>query len=667
MQWVKRVSVYIISLLFLISCSVPLKVKDRKSIWTDIKLTESEAMKKGAPYGATQLSDLTLYTLKFSDNGRVFNTIQHEKYLLYVNDKAEKATSFSWTLNNRQKVNMIQAATIKPDGTVIPVPPEMIKRTTATNDDGDELTKIEFIYPAVEPGAILFTKYEFEPNYIFDPIWDVYSSYPIIQSRFALFMPQVLLDNGYNFNTYTQGVTLAKPYIQDFNTPNLTIAQRGKMISYQLLNIDPDLNEDYALPSGHREKRIEFLISYKKKKDWKSLFFLNQSGQSSIDYKSIFEAGSNVSKLIQTAGFKTLATAEDKIDSVYNYIQANVKQNDDYLFKSGTEPKAAEDVAADLSQKHRLRDVNALAVSIFRELGFKAYLTYNKTFNRGFLYEPKVDLSEFNSALVWVRTPDNRSYWLDFEVAYTYSNDIHYLDQGTKALVVRDDLKSIEFKVIPTTTHRANRAQIQIDASIDDELNLVGTFKETLVGSSSFYLRRQLDGAKDKNKQNEILNNRVTASIPGVEVANVKITQNNQKGLVLVADIKKANFVKKTGRYFIMSPSLFPLNKRFTELSNSERKNSVYFIYPRTHLNRVNIKYPESMEIAFQPYRKVARSKDVTIDTRMFLDEESRTVSINSTTEIKRYSIDPRESEQYKKVIDAYSAFTQQKIRFSKK
>jgi hypothetical protein len=659
-------TMYVLSLLSLtlLSCGGA-ALMSKADIYYNLGKSEADVAKANEKYGAVILYDKTHNKMNLED--ALFHTIKHTRYVLYLNEKAEAMTNYSSSFARSPK--SVNVSTIKADGTVVQLEDEKIKRTEIEASNGGVAFQLEFSFPAVEKGAILVYEIEYltRENRIYNFSWNVQQNYPILKSRYELFVPDYFSEMKYSYNLYAQGVEQPAPVVVPYRTDNLGKYGKGQLFNYEITDIPAYESETFTLPVNYRKKFIEFYTTGEKQETWEQL--LLGSNDYTIDYNSIFKLEDNVlelrNKIMQ-------GRKEAKLDSVikwtYNYLRDNYTTNDKHVFSNGNRrPLRASETAQREKETYNLKDINALAVSILRSEGIEAYLAYHKPLDKGYFLTTKVEVFDLAGALVYVKNPHNRKqYWLDLEVDYLDYNDIHYYDQDVMSIVVNDLKNRLDFVKTKAEGFVENKNQVSVDAKITEDNDLEGTFEIKLKNSSSTYERMKIHTSS--NADLDVYVKYLAESIlDDAEISNINLVENKNRSITYKMDFIRKDFLKKIGRSYLMSPSVFNSKGVIKELTNKNRKNPLFNRIPQTYLERVKITYPESLKPFFKNFRRESDSHLMSFNATLFHNEVNRVITINNLARVKKRLYSLADIKGLSGVAGLYNEFADFKIRFEKK
>lgn len=681
----RRLSVTLLIISALVGCDKSLNLRSKTELLTDLRLTESQAMEKGKKYGAAILSDDVLYTVQFLSG----SYHRREVYMLYIDSKADNFTNFSFTIYpDYMSLKTLDAATILPNGETIIVQPDAVKQTRLETEDGPDQELIEFSYPGVEPGSILYLKYAYSIGRELFPSWELSREYPMLSSKFSFFIPDYLTNAGFNVNSYAQGIILPNPAITSVRP---AYSPAGSVVSYELRDLYPEPTETHSPPDDLIRKKVDFFYTYKGRTTWKDLIY-SQGKEKTVNYDSLFHAGPNVNALIDSAGLRGISPAEAQIDSCYRFIQRlypPLKRPSNF---AGPIPPAAEYAASDslkirslmrrmtkLLRKTKsdttllspekyglypLKILNVLTVSMLRELGHEAHLTYSKSLAKGLFYKPRVDFGEFTSSLIRVRTPQGRVYWLDHDLPYGSPRDIHFMDQGTQALIIQDKRKSLSFSKIPLNNHLKNRIQLQVEMNVQDDQSVSGTISAHLTNTTALDLQGRFYTMPDSLEKMDVIRSMLMIDA-SVKTDSLTIHEETPNEYIVRMRFTAPEALRKTGRYRVLSPSIQVPDERLSELTRKDRIQDVFFQYPHTFIHRISIRYPDNWTASPATNRDYAASSDIQIVGNVNHDTVAREVSIQSTLILKNRSIAPKGDKKLLDVISASTKYNQYKVRFT--
>jgi hypothetical protein len=598
----RKATLTLLLLILISSCGGP-SMLTKKDIQEKYGYDFELNAKKYAEYGAVVIADNHHADIKLTtvlNHYEVLNKRIFERYIHYINSKAEKHTNYQTSIYlNYWKLNKIVVKTISPDGTVTELPEEKIKINTIIDENGNKVEEIEFSFPNVQENSVLYYYYELiSGNHLLDFTYAVQQDLPIIASKFELTIPVLLYEWDQEYLAYYQNIEKIQPEVEKQVSGKQKIEQNFKL-TYHLYNIDAFKKEKYTKPKSHQIQYIEFFSKDKRNKGWDNeIFGINAQ---KIFYKNELETGSNIDKFIKDKIGETSSLNEQVIDKVYQALQDNFEiLPQRWYYRGKKEPRPVEDLIdefySDNKYKINVFDLNALAVSIFRKLGFKTKFALVKNLYSGPFFDHKIDRWELNHMLTLIEIY-GKKFWLDFNEEYYGYLDVSVAFQGVNALILDDVNRKTSFLPVDVYDRSLNLKSVTINAALNEDLELNGEINLELKGNLSFYFRNKFNTASQKEKDDYMktyLYDLIgTSEIDGYEV---KPFDKIKKSQSIVIKFFKENLIQKIGNDYYLQP--FIISESFFEgVDLDSREANIFFTYPWYDITKISIKYPKKFKV----------------------------------------------------------------------
>jgi hypothetical protein len=373
-----------------------------------------------------------------------------------------------------EKVTILRARTIKPDGTVVNADLSQVRDQTINEGEAmytDARLK-NFSMPAVDDGCIIDYEYvtdEKEPmipghfwtNWYFQGGFD-----PVKLSRLTITAPK-----GMKLNTQLRNSAI-KPTIKE--QPD------GKTVRY--VWEDKDVEPLQLEPMMPEADRILPMLQVSTLPSWQTIaaWF---DGLSKTQQKVTPEIKALVAEI--TAG-KT--TPEEKARAIFYYVEDKTRYVSISFGKSAFQPHASAEVCA--NQYGDCKDMTNLLITMLREGGIKAYpalLTAGSKANKSELLP---NLRTFDHVICLAEI-NGKQYWLDATAQIIPWGDIPSADRGAQTLVVRDGGKG-EWVTVPDGKPEDNRTTQTVKLALKPDGSATGTVTITGTGDTDLSMRAAL-------------------------------------------------------------------------------------------------------------------------------------------------------------------------------
>ncbi|MEO0294198.1 MAG: DUF3857 domain-containing transglutaminase family protein [candidate division WOR-3 bacterium] len=544
---------------------------------------------------------------------------------LILKDSKRSWASFQHSFDpQREKVKIDLARVIKPDGRVISLDMNKIK---ITKPKAEEIyfTKrriISFQFPNVEVGDIIEYKYTeeiFNPwdKKIFTMGWFFGGEDPVIESSIRIIVP---------IKTFI----VFKIKNDDSIFIDSLYRDSTKEYYFEKRNTLPPVEEP-LMPSI--EEIIPFL-QLSNQKDWNYIFNWYSDFQ-----KKRMVVTEKVQKLADSLT-KDLKTNEEKIASLYHWIQRNIR----YISIKGAIASGVSGHTAEQTLENGYGDCTDKAIlfsTLLKAIGIEAYPVYLHT-------HPSPELAKEvpsfwgDHAIVEIFPENGDPYFLDPVSEYSRYPSFPSMDHGVDAICAQKS--RIDFIEIPEPERNLREYSYDIEIKLDS-FSIV-KFHSKYNGSYEAGVRaywESLDSTQKKNQFEKMIK-RIS---PYAQLLEYELLNLNDisKPLEMTIRYQIPNFLKKQGElYFLKLPEL---KERYTkdELSLSTRNYDLIYETSEEITHSFKIYLPSQVEILSLP-EKISLSNSkveysafylVKEDTLIFKDVWKRRDKKIKVSEYKEY------------------------------
>jgi len=410
--------------------------KDKDPDWPEI--TQAERDFKTVPgdpeAGAVLLRNTRDGKIVMRGRG-LANVLDYHWRLKALTDKGKDFASVEIPANKWSKVEGIRARTVKPDGTVVPVPSDQIFEKVVTKARGVRSTQFVFNFPGVEPGAILEYQYERQSD--------------------ALIFVEPFLFSGPAFTVLAR-VTQAAPVEAHYQTlckecPNPDPPRsdwkegkmRGKLTTWEMKDVPARRDEMLMPPERDVLPRLEMTLTAWEGVQWDEL---GRTGYLFTDWNSVarfFNFRYRKAYMLDetqmrqaVAGWTAgLTDVDAKIAAVFRHVQSDFRYVDSDLMVGWT--RSVSDML-----KSRTADNEEKAVlleSALRALGLNPMIGLAAGLESGAVYANYFSFLQFTHGVVVLPGKDGKPRWMDPTATWTPYGALPWRDSGAPVLVLRDD------------------------------------------------------------------------------------------------------------------------------------------------------------------------------------------------------------------------------------
>jgi hypothetical protein len=482
-----------------------------------------------------------------------------------------------------EKVELLHARTIKPDGSIIAAGKKDIRDVSRYLNFPLYSNARAYIIsmPQVAEGVVLDYKFRIYKNRLINKKdlvlnYPVQAKEPVLSADFKLILPAhrpahiKILNNAYN----------------DFGArfkPRLDSANKRLIYRWIFRDI-PQIVPEPKMPA---EVRINptFLVStfdtWQQVYDWWWPLARDK-----------IKTSAAISKKVQEL-LAVNHTQEDKIRAIYNFCAKEVRYVAVEYGQAGYEPHSAQEIF--LNRYGDCKDQAILLVTMLREAGFKAYPVLVGTRDYFNLQEdfPAV---LFNHCIVALQWQKNLTF-LD-PTAYTCSfGDLPVDDQDRKVLVFKED--AYQIAATPSFSCRHNRLITDVKISINSDETITGK-----VSVSTFGYYDQFQRAWLTLSQPELIKQALQKRIQEISIGGQLIDyqihnlKDLNQPLILEYTFKGPQYWTTAGDLRIL-PQLANLDTSF--LIKEKRRYPIEFISANIRQRNLEIVLPQNFRMKYLP------------------------------------------------------------------
>jgi hypothetical protein len=363
------------------------------------------------------------------------NVLNYHWRLKVLTDRGKRYGEVHIPAQKYSRVSNIQARTIKPDGSILPVAPDQIFEKVARQIGTYKWTEWVFNFPAAEPGAILEYRYDRHDNFLLfiDPFYFEGTEFTV-HSKFTQGLPG---DMSYSIVRLNTGDV--QPTITDWREGKI----RGKLFTMELNNLQGFKDEVLMPPRRDVSPRLEMVLKGWAGYAWKAL---DRQDRVFIDWPSIakwarfyyFEAmqkGQGELKPLVESWLQGVTDPQEKIRTIVRHVQ-----QDFAYIPWDTVTGSSRPLETLLKEKNADNEEKAvLLLAALKSIGVEASIALVAGKNVGTLSPNYFSLSQFSHAAVAVPRPDGSTLWIDPTVAYAPFGFTPWKDSEAGAFLLKTD------------------------------------------------------------------------------------------------------------------------------------------------------------------------------------------------------------------------------------
>lgn len=563
-----------------------------------------------------------------ADGGAPRTVLKHYVRIKIFNERGRESQSkidiLAPKFGGREiKISDIAGRTIKPDGTVVELKKEDIFERTVVKLGGVKVKAKSFAMPGVEPGSIIEYRWR-------EVRGDQLSFYDRFEFSRDIPVRQV--------KYYVKPISVPGfPYsmrAQTFNGENSAFQkEKDGYYSTTVSNV-PAFREEPHMPPQYAV-RPWMLVYYSLDRKLDPARFWAEYGKEVYQSaKSEMKAGDEVKrKAAELAG--DAATPDEKIRRLFDFCRTQIKNVRDDA--SGLTPEERARAKENKSPADTLkrgvgtgRDIDMLFAALAVAAGFDARVV-NLADRGDTFFSPSFPDSYFISTYdIAVKVGDEWRFYDPASVYVPYGM-LRWQEEGQQALL--SDPKEPAFIMTPLSGP---------EKSVEKRL---GTFKLSADGTLEGDVRIEYTGhlAADYKEYNdddspaereETLRERLRARMGGVELTDIKVDNVSDpvEPFVYSFHVRVPGYAQRTGKRLFLQPAFFQkgLGPLFP---TAARRHDVYFHYPWSEEDRVQIELPEGYALdsaeapaaisggevtKYEPYAGVTKDGRTLVYTRKF-------------------------------------------------
>ncbi len=485
------------------------------------------------------------------------------------------------------KIKDIAARTIKPDGSIVELKKEDVFERDIVKASGLKLKAKSFAMPGVEPGSIIEYRWREVREH----------------------------ESAHNTRLYFQRdipVQTVKYFIKPY-----PVAEGGMRAQVFHGNLPPFIKEKNGfysatmtnMPAFHEEPRMPpdlqvitwVLIYYTSSTDdkiepqkyWKDL------GKGTYDlFKSHMKPNDEVKKTALGV-IGDAATPEEKIERLFNFVRSKIKN-----VSSDVSGLSADEIAklkANKSPGDTLKrgvgdgeDVDLLFAALATAAGFDARPVILSS--RGMIFfDPNFTNTYFLRATdIAVKVGDQ---WRFYNPGYRYApiGMLVWQEEGQDALVT--DPKEPVWVKTPMTPAEKSVVKRTAKLTLSDDGTLEGDVEIAYTGQLAIERKEENDDESPARRE-ELLRDEIKRQMSVAELTDVRIenVSDPDKPFTYKYHVRVPGYAERTGKRLFLRPAFFQYGVG-AMFPTSNRENLVYFHYPWSEQDSVEINLPEGFAL----------------------------------------------------------------------
>ncbi|HKG14692.1 MAG TPA: DUF3857 domain-containing protein [Pyrinomonadaceae bacterium] len=475
------------------------------------------------------------------------------------------------------QVSDIAARVVKPDGSVAELKKEDIFERTVVKASGLKFKAKTFSLPGVEPGSIIEYR------------WRV--TYP--GSTAAGLRLQFQRDIPVQTVSYYLRSSWAVHY-RRFNVGDVLFVKDKDGYSKMTLTNVPAFREEPRMPPENSVRSWVFLFYSEEDKVDPDKYW----GRLGRGLYEVLKDELKVNDEVKAAAASATGdaqTADEKLRRIYDFCRTKIKNTSDDA--SGLTPDERQKLKENKTPADTLKraagtgaDVNYLFAALARAAGFDARLALAGNSADIFFDKEMSNRAFLGTSFIAVRVGDA---WRFYSPAETYApfGMLGWHEEGTEALVT--DPKEPVWVRTPTAGPEESTERRTAKFKLSEDGTLEGDVKIEYTGHLA-YDRKELNDDDTPAEREKTLQDIWKRRIPSAELSDVKVENvtDPEKPFVYAFHVRVPSYAQRTGKRLFLQPAFFQRGLA-AMFPTATRRNSVYFQYPWSEEDRVEVTLPE--------------------------------------------------------------------------
>ncbi|MCA1615542.1 MAG: DUF3857 domain-containing protein [Acidobacteria bacterium] len=485
------------------------------------------------------------------------------------------------------KINDIAGRTIKPDGTIVELKKEDIFERTTQKASGLKLKVKTFAMPSVEPGSIIEYRWrEVRGDTI--SFYDRLEFSRDIPVQLVKYLVRPISLRGFPYGMRAQ-------VFHGQNTPFQK--EKDNFYSTTMTNV-PAFREEPNMPPEY-QVRPWMLVYYAQDHKLDPGKFWKEYGKKIYnDYKSLMKVTDEVRKAAAEA-VGDAAEPEEKLRRVFEFCRVKIRNvNDD---ASALTPEERQKWKDNKSPADTLKrgmgtgfDIDLLFASMANAAGFDARLARLADRSDVFFDPAFPDDYFINSYDIAVKVGDQ---WRFYDPASTYVpfGMLRWQEEGTDALV--SDPQEGFFVRTPLSGPEKSAERRTAKLKLGEDGTLEGEVRIEYHGHLD-HARKEYNDDDSPQQREETLKAMVKARMSTADLAEIKVenVSDPAKPFAYSYKVRVPGYAQRTGKRLFLQPAFFQRGAA-PVFQTSERRNNVYFHYPWSEEDVVEIELPEGFAL----------------------------------------------------------------------
>ena len=483
------------------------------------------------------------------------------------------------------KIKDIAARTIKADGSIVELKKDDVFERTVVKASGIKVKAKSFAMPAVEAGCIIEYRWrEVRVNQTADYIrLQMQRDIPVQQVKY-LIKPFPFPDKTFRSITFHGPPTSFKK-------------EKNGFYSLAMSGMHPVYEESRMPPEDEIKTWILVYYSSEEKNIDPPKYWSDFGKRFYEATKPLLKANDEVKQQAAqlTADGKT---DEEKIQRIFEFCRTKIKNvNDDASGVTAEERKKLNNKTPSDTLKKLMgtgADIDLLFAALASASGFDARIVLAP--DRGDMFFDK------NLPDAYFVQPSNIAVniggtWKFFNPGFNYVpfGMLRWQEEGAQALIT--DPKQPVWMDTPLSPPEKTRVKRTGKLTLSTDGTLEGDVRIEYTGHFAIERKEDMDGDSDTQRE-EALKEEVKGYMSTAELSNIRIENvtDHVKPIVYSFHVRVPGYAQKTGKRLFLQPAFFQYGVPAV-FSTSDRKYPIYFHYPWSEADEVEIQLPSGFAL----------------------------------------------------------------------
>lgn len=478
-----------------------------------------------------------------------------------------------------KKVDNVAARVIKPDGTIVELKPGDIFEREIAKAGKARVQAKSFAVPGIEPGVIV--EYQYTESIKGDSAG----------GERLIFQRDIPMERvTYHIRPFSGGSLGYNSY----NMPDISLVKDKDGFSTATMTNVPAYKEEPYMPPDDEVRKWVYL-------SYQNLGTLLQWTYVSMRWDNVLQKLAKPNKEVKAKAAEITAGAasdEEKLQRIYKFVQTNIRNlsYDRTLSEEQVEKMDIKDADDALKQgMGRSYHIDMLFASLAKAAGFETSLVLAGDRSENFFdinKYPFANFIEWSGVGVKIGTD-----WKFFDPCAPFLpfGSLTWNREDVKAMVVGNG--GYSWTTTPISEPSRSVALRTGSFELLPDGTLTGTAKLEYSGQQAISRRRD-DFRDSQSKREENITKEIKGHLSTAEISDLSIENfdDTSKPLTYVFKIRVPNYAQRAGKRLILQPGVFEFGSA-PVFSSATRTYNIYFPYPWSENDSVQIKLPAGFEV----------------------------------------------------------------------